>query len=396
MLFELPTPDKLTEEQKNLIWLNLDSPERKWRWENLVVQWFAGTWKTVVAYYRALRAERQWKNVLVLCFWKVLKELLWSEKNSVLKNIKHADWLYKEIKKNIKDSGDLKGKALLKSETVYWFKKLPNINIQNKAFLKQLFKEYKRIKWYNENQSIYSEIIIDEWQDLSKDVLEALKTLTDHVSIFADDNQWIFDEDTNTTVNEMKEIFCPNWKVEYLTANFRTTKQICLFAAEKFLPENEKVRAITESKTCVDDPESEPQLFWASTYSKIWFEEFLWKFVKKQWAKYESILIVAPRTENVNGISIDLSKKEIPHSVYHSKLDNNLNKLSPFADYNLTSNDRSWILVTTYHSSKWLEADCVFIYMTETEYKKAQWDKKNIFYVLSTRAKRKLFIITDF
>ena len=127
MLFDLPTPDKLTEEQKNLIWLNLDSPERKWRWENLVVQWFAGTWKTVVAYYRALRAERQWKEVLVLCFWKVLRDLLLSEKTSTLKSIKHADWLYTEIKKEIKDSKDQRGNARLTSETRYWYKKLPAI-----------------------------------------------------------------------------------------------------------------------------------------------------------------------------------------------------------------------------------------------------------------------------
>jgi hypothetical protein len=49
--------------------------------------------------------------------------------------------------------------------------------------------------------------------------------------------------------------------VEYLTQNFRTTKQICQFAAEKFLPENEKLRALKESSTCRDDPKSVPQIY---------------------------------------------------------------------------------------------------------------------------------------
>ena len=401
MLFELP--DNLTEEQKNLINIDLDDPWRKWWWENLVVQWFAWTWKTVVAYYRAIKAVKEWKNILILCFWKVLRQLLRSEKSQHLQCIFHADWLYSDIKKDINKSSNTEAKVML-SEESKWFKWLPNLSLQKKDFLIKVIKAYKKVHWLSEDEKLYDEIIIDEWQDLSRDFLESLKELSSHVSIFADDNQWIFDKAKTTTVDIMKEIFSPDNDVEYLTQNFRTTKQICQFAAEKFLPENEKLRAIKESSTCRDDPKSVPQIYWPNSYAKVWLEKFFAAFVKKQlwnvideatWDTIKNILIVAPSQTAVEYISVMLSDAEQEHSIYHSNLDELFKKKSPYCDFDLTWKG-DWILVTTYHSSKWLEADCVFIYLTKDEFEKSKDERKKIFYVLSTRAKRRLYLITDF
>jgi hypothetical protein len=56
-------------------------------------------------------------------------------------------------------------------------------------------------------------------------------------------------------------------------------------------------------------------------------------------------------------------------------------------------------LVTTYKSAKWLEAECVILYIPEKEYVnfKNWWNHSdNVFYTLATRPKKKLSIVADF
>ena len=60
---------------------------------------------------------------------------------------------------------------------------------QSKEFLEVLFSRYRDT--YHDGNYPYDEILIDEGQDLSPQLLEALKILTPHLSIFADENQRI-------------------------------------------------------------------------------------------------------------------------------------------------------------------------------------------------------------
>ena len=60
---------------------------------------------------------------------------------------------------------------------------------QSKEFLEVLFSRYRDT--YHDGIYPYDEILIDEGQDLSPQLLEALKILTPHLSIFADENQRI-------------------------------------------------------------------------------------------------------------------------------------------------------------------------------------------------------------
>jgi len=110
--FHLPLPEMLTSEQRNLIKLDLASEERKWWWENLVVQWYWWTWKTVVAYYRALGWERNayksykwnWNKVLVLCFNRLLNSLLKSEKRFPLScDILYLQEFYRKIRNTLQN-----------------------------------------------------------------------------------------------------------------------------------------------------------------------------------------------------------------------------------------------------------------------------------------------------
>lgn len=80
MKFILPELTELTFEQRSLVGIDLDDPDRKWWGENLVVKGYGGTGKTVVACHRAMKLRKQDKKVLFLCFWKALTTFLSMEK----------------------------------------------------------------------------------------------------------------------------------------------------------------------------------------------------------------------------------------------------------------------------------------------------------------------------
>jgi hypothetical protein len=60
---------------------------------------------------------------------------------------------------------------------------------QSKEFLEILFSRYRDT--YHDGSYPYDEILIDEAQDLSPQLLETLRILAPHLSIFADENQRI-------------------------------------------------------------------------------------------------------------------------------------------------------------------------------------------------------------
>lgn len=276
--FHLPTPGNLTTEQVNLIRIDLSDPKRKWRWENLIVKWYWWTGKTVIAYYRAISRQENrykcynwtWDRVLLLCFNKLLNNLLKSETDYPLScDIFHLQKFYESIRsplvKKIKEKWDItynwgyftiKTFTKIRSDKEYfyiqyekdWEKIHENTkssdsrrstryfaNEQSSEFLKILFSRYAEQYW----KKVYKEIIIDEWQDISWAILENLNILTDHISIFADDHQKINENWTN--INEMKEIFCPSSKnsIDELTSMHRTTKEIFEYAVRTFLPDDE-------------------------------------------------------------------------------------------------------------------------------------------------------------
>lgn len=422
MKFILPEFSDLTLEQKNLVVIDLDDPERKWRGENLVVKGYGGTGKTVVACHRAIRLKKQNKKILFLCFWKALKSFLATEKLGY-ENL-HLQLFYHKMRwileKELKKQGKINYQgwffcleSFLKKlwygrnrEYFYISYEKDNtiiseningqryyLNNQEKDFLSLLF------GWYKEKilrgTFLYDEIYIDEAQDISPKVLEALKILAPHFSVFADENQRIGKRGEGSSVADIAKIFFPKASVpedqiEELTTNMRSTKEICKHAAECFLPDDEAAKMIEQSKQCKSIPDS----ISARNFLPSWEEqkEKINTRVQEAQKNWFNIAIFCSGIATVDKIASFLKKEELPYCKYHSKMNNR-------EDHNIIF-DKD-IFVSTYQSSKWLEADCVILLIGEKEYKKVidnpSWGvDNNTLYVLATRAKKKLYILFTF
>lgn len=421
MKFILPEFSDLTLEQKNLVVIDLDDPQRKWWGENLVVKGYGGTGKTVVACHRAIKLKKQNKKILFLCFWKALKSFLATEKlgyeNLHLQLFYHKmRWiLEKELKKQGKINYQgwvFRLESFLKKlwygrDREYFYISYEKdgviiseningqryyLNNQEKDFLLLLF------GWYKEEvlggNFLYDEIYIDEAQDISPKVLEALKILAPHFSVFADENQRIGKFGEWSSILDIAKIFFPNAsvpedQVEELTINMRSTKEICKHAAECFLPENEATKMIEQSNQCKSIPNSIARNFlptWEAQREKI---DTCIQEAQKNWF---NIAIFCSGIATVDKIASFLKEKKHPYCKYHSKMNSR-------EDHNIIF-DKD-IFVSTYQSSKWLEADCVILLVEEKDYKKVidnpDWGvDNNILYVLATRAKKKLYILFTF
>lgn len=443
--FHLPT--KLTDEQAPLVKVDLSNPKRAWWWENMIVKWYWWTGKTVVAYYRALSWKDnrykyynwKWDRVLLLCFNKLLNNLLKSETDYPLNcDIAHLQKFYESIRSPLvrklrdnKTDVEFDGwKFSLKTFTKFdsnneyyyiiyekeWVKISENTkssdsswskryfaNEQTADFLKILFSRYVDYAW----KKSYKEIIIDEWQDISWAFLKSLMILTDHISIFADDHQKI--NKSWISIDEMKNILCPDPRneIEELTCMMRTTLEIFEYAVETFLPDDEQANAMRTKSTCISDPESKPD----ENSRKEWDDESWAKnvvdLVKDYWLEwgkhpYSNVLIVCPEKAEIKQVSSLLAKNKIHHWAYFNWIEFNWPYLKEGKEYlKIWVENNSNILVTTYLSAKWLEAECVIIYISEKEYEKFinwnVWDHNdNIFYTLATRPKKKLFFVTNF
>lgn len=420
MKFVLPAFSVLTPEQKNLVVIDLADPERKGWGENLVVKGYGGTGKTVVACHRALRLQKQNKRILFLCFWKVLKSFLATEKlgyeNLHLQSFYHRMRLKLEVKLKIQGKiayqggffrlesflkklwgGRVKdyfyityekdGVVISENTDEQWY----YVNNQEKNFLLLFF------GWYKEEvlggDFLYDEIYIDEAQDISPEVLASLKVLAPHFSVFADENQRIGKNGEWSSMLDIAKIFFsdasfPEDQIEELTINMRTTREICEYAAEYFLKEDEAVQMINQSKYCRSDSNSSPQEEGISD-ATLQKEQVL-DWINLTLNDTSDFAVFCPEIPIVDEYYKYLVDKGFSVAKYHSKEDRrdaiNLDKQ---------------ILVTTYQSSKGLEADYVILIITKEKYDEYLSAEdgaipNNILYVLATRAKKKLYILFTF
>ena len=418
MKFILPGIWRLTTEQKSLVAIDLDSPSRKWRWENLVIKGYWGTGKTVVAIHRILRLQKQGKKVLFLCFGKALSTFLSVPQLKRGINLFHLQRFYKKIRSYLllkienceeiyKDGKFRIGQYIspkhVKKYPVIYYKigdKIIKENIeeqryyaqkQSKEFLEILFSRYRDT--YHDGSYPYDEILIDEAQDLSPQLLETLRILAPHLSIFADENQRIGLSSEWSSIADIARIAFPDESdpeslVEELTINMRSTREICTFAAEAFLPENEEVKLTQQSKTCRSIPDSIPEA--VEVIDLQLQKKQILSRINTARKKRRTTMIFADKQENVNKISERLMDQQIYHGIYHNNAES--------SDYGGLLDFSKDVFVATNKSSKGLETDCVILYITSEDEKKLdsteEWGAiRNIYYVLATRARKKLYIL---
>lgn len=342
MKLNIPNVDNLTFQMKNLVNFPLDN-------NHLLVIGSPGTWKSVIAIHRTKLLINSKKKVVLLCYNVLLNQLLSKEIENY--NCSTIDSFYWSIRYEV-DNKISNSKRITDS----------NIDITE---VEEYFKKYIKLYWK------YDAIIIDEAQDLSANILNSLKILTDHLTIFCDPNQPLSDPCSN--IEEIK-IYFSNIYTEILEKNFRNTKQIYQFAAERFMRWDEIANNKNLVSLCESDPNSTPII-----YEKIRnFDQqtnIIMDIINKN--KNNSIWVFFSNVSFIDSFSSILYKNNILHSIYYNKLWKvELNKL---------------ILLTTYKSAKGLEFDICIILIDESVMREEKLNQK--LFVLSTRAKKKLYFI---
>ena len=180
----------------------------------------------------------------------------------------------------------------------------------------------------------------------------------------------------------------PEDQIEELTINMRTTREICEYAAEYFLKEDEAVQMINQSKYCRSDSNSSPQEEGRSD-ATLQKEQVL-DWINLTLNDTSDFAVFCPEITIVDEYYKYLVDKGFSVAKYHSKEDRR----------DVIDLDKQ-ILVTTYQSSKGLEADYVILIITKEKYDEYLSAEdgaipNNILYVLATRAKKKLYILFTF
>lgn len=219
----------------------------------------------------------------------------------------------------------------------------------------------------------FDAILVDEAQDLSIEILQALTILSPHVSLFADPNQPL--KDPSCDIGEIEYIFDGIHK-ETLVKNYRNTKQIYEFAAQQFMSGNELANNPSLTSDSLDDATSTPIIEQGITT------------LDQQVKKIETYI----KTYTGQTIGIFLNTVEEVNSLYDTLIELWYDPTKYYnRDRDHTYDSSKSILITTYASAKWLEFDVAIIIITETARKEDKLNQK--LYVLSTRAKKKLYYL---
>ena len=415
MKFVLPDLESLTDEQRRLVEFALPAGERK----NLVVKGYGGTGKTIVACHRVLRLRQEGKKVLFLCFGKLLKKFISPGGNFMMQ---YLQAFYKKIRGELIER--LKREPIFYKEGVFtlakafvvidwWSTSCPYLiykrrnetfreNVSDWVYLHEQNREILEVifGWYNENfsdgQFLYDEIIIDEAQDVSPNVLSALKIFAPSFSIFADENQRIiWSEWEGATIHQIASIYLDGneSQIQELTCNLRTTKEISTYSAEFFLSEKEAIKLLEYSTYAKKDWESFPEEEFCPSREEQKKQLAVW--LEESRKKGRNTSIFCGTKDEINDILDFLNEKGIEHGAYYGGLKKQWRVYTKVNDLSQS------IFVSTYPSSKGLEADCVILLINQKDFDRFMTSKdgskiNNVLYVLTTRAKKKLYILFAF
>lgn len=230
----------------------------------------------------------------------------------------------------------------------------------------------------NENNHVFSKtqfnhLILDEAQDLPKDLLRILHQVSKFATVFADDNQSI--NRKSTVIAEIVNLFDAQGKRYHLSRNYRNSKQIFNVANLFYTGNRNEIPA-----ECYRNGVS-PVMLKGNFQSII---QFISNFADNDPTK--NIGVFLPRIEAVNNYYKALSKL-CKSAVVQFYAHNNTQDF----DFNNTG-----VKVISYSSSKGLEFDAVFIPEIDTDFfLSSDVTLSNQLYVCSSRARSELFFSSE-
>jgi superfamily I DNA/RNA helicase len=236
------------------------------------------------------------------------------------------------------------------------------------------------MSWCNSrNKSHYSEIIVDEAQDLSENDLNTINNHASKVSYGADNRQQLY-PDKGCDEDKLQEIFSN--KVFGLSENFRNTYEIMRFV-KAFMPSKDIQQEILDSLWDEDKRGNKPKIFIYDRYSDE-EEEGILGLIEEYFSGNHNIAILVPSENLVNEYYEIAIKSGKECSKYH-------NNIGEVTIENLH--------VTTFKSAKGTEFDTVIIPRFNSYY----WFLNNTngriteadYFVGLTRARFNLFLFAN-
>ena len=216
-------------------------------------------------------------------------------------------------------------------------------------------------------------LLIDEGQDLPSGFYVFARLLCDHLMVFADENQRIFDD--QVTLSELKLLArIPDDGVFELNVNYRNTREIALLAREFYAGAPTGIPDLPSRTGKV--PVMRRFDTWSDSLERI-----------RKWADghdSEQIGVFLPKGWVVKRWSADLKEKldSIPVQAYY----NPRRGRPPRVDF-----DKPGIVVTTLQSAKGLEFDTVFVpELNQWWHDPSDPVTQALLYVLTSRARSRL------
>lgn len=218
----------------------------------------------------------------------------------------------------------------------------------------------------------YDHIVVDEGQDFPKEFYLVIRLLTDNITVFADENQRITEQ--NSTLKEIA-LYAKARDTYKLTRNYRNTRPIAEFAAHFY---NGLSTGIPELPVKAGP---KPRVVRASSLEAQ--VEFIARYERTNSDKDIAVFVATTQQQRTIHRLL-LGKTHNPVQMYVSK-DKQLKVLN-FQEQG--------IKVINYQSAKGLEFDTVFLPCLDTRLSAPQSElEKMRFYVLASRAREELYLL---
>ena len=243
----------------------------------------------------------------------------------------------------------------------------------NRALLNDDIRDGSVLTTLNRFNVKLKNVIIDEGQDLEMAFFKALVSVSDKVSVGADEAQQLYEVDTT-----MKSLEGALQKTKHiLTRNFRNRYKIYNFARQ-FIPNNPQVNDPSLLERLKEERAGGTvEVHIKNSQNDL--DEVISQIIKAR--NDGNIGILLSKTSDVDYYSKYLDGNEIEHSAYHSRIH--------FRKKRNTERNLKNILITTFKSAKGLEFDTVIMPKLENSN-----DDNNEFYVGATRAKTYLYLLS--
>lgn len=337
----LPTYQELSKEQDGVYGLPLDG--------NYLVTGAPGTGKTVMALYRASLLEKSARPVRLITYSRLLSRYVRSATDTLEMDQTSVatmnSWLASFWQKNYR-------------------KRLPQV----RPYLPDWAAVFSGIQAEVPKES--PDLIVDEGQDLAREFYTLARLVSNHLTVFADENQRM--SDTNSSLADIRSYaLISDTNIRTLTRNYRNTRAIAEFSAAFYagLPSG-----IPELPTKAGEP---PTLeSWGTLHDEV---QAIVRYAQAN-SDWE-IGVILPSTKLVKSFRNRLEGK-VPTVRFYLSGEN------PEIGF-----DDPGVTILTYQSAKGLEFDAVFLpALNEARNDPGAPETRMAFYVLTSRARERLFL----